>query len=149
MSGWRLNYMILPEELKREALKVHDATLICAPRISQLAGIVALSQSSDHKQEFSAILNRRRKLIIERLESVEHVFSNQTPEGSYYVFPKIMVAHDDSQQFAIDLLNNAGVAVTPGCAFGPSGEHHVRMAYCVADETINLAFDRIEAYFKY
>lgn len=149
MSGWRLNYMILPEELKREALKVHDATLICAPRISQLAGIVALSQPSGHKQEFSAILNHRRKLIIERLESVEHVFSNQTPEGAYYVFPKIITAHDDSQQFAIDLLNAAGVAVTPGCAFGPSGEHHVRMAYCVADETINLAFDRIEAYFKY
>jgi len=148
MSGWRLNYMILPEELKREALKVHDATLICAPRISQLAGIVALSQPSDHKQEFSAILNRRRKLIIERLGSVEHVFSNQAPEGAYYVFPKIIVPHDDSQQFAIDLLNNAGVAVTPGCAFGPSGEHHVRMAYCVADEVINLAFDRIEAYFK-
>lgn len=148
MSGWRLNYMILPEELKREALKVHDATLICAPRISQLAGIVALSQPSDHKQEFSAILNRRRKLIIERLGNVEHVFSNQTPEGAYYVFPKIIAPHDDSQQFAIDLLNNAGVAVTPGCAFGPSGEHHVRMAYCVADEVINLAFDRIEAYFK-
>ena len=148
MSGWRLNYMILPEELKREALKVHDATLICAPRISQLAGIVALSQPSDHKQEFSAILNRRRKLIIDRLGSVEHVFSNQTPQGAYYVFPKIIASHDDSQQFAIDLLNNAGVAVTPGCAFGPSGEHHVRMAYCVADEVINLAFDRIEAYFK-
>ncbi len=148
MSGWRLNYMILPEELKREALKVHDATLICAPRISQLAGIVALSQPSDHMQEFSAILNRRRKLISERLANVEHVFSNQTPEGAYYVFPKIIVPHDDSQQFAIDLLNNAGVAVTPGCAFGPSGEHHVRMAYCVADEAINLAFDRIENTFK-
>ena len=148
MSGWRLNYMILPEELKSEALKVHDATLICAPRISQLAGIAALSQPSDHKQEFSAILNRRRKLISERLANVEHVFSNQTPEGAYYVFPKIIVPHDDSQQFAIDLLNNAGVAVTPGCAFGPSGEHHVRMAYCVADEAINLAFDRIENTFK-
>ncbi len=148
MSGWRLNYMILPEELKREALKVHDATLICAPRISQLAGIVALSQPSDHKQEFSTILNRRRKLIIERLGGVEHVFSNQAPEGAYYVFPKIIAAHDDSQQFAIDLLNTAGVAVTPGCAFGPSGEHHVRMAYCVADEVINLAFDRIENTFK-
>ena len=148
MSGWRLAYMIMPAELKREALKVHDATMICAPRISQLAGIVALSQPSEHKQEFSAILNGRRELICNRLNNVPYVFSNQKPEGAYYVFPKIIAAHTNSKEFSIDLLNNARVALTPGSAFGPSGEHHVRMAYCVDEDTINLAFDRIEKYFK-
>jgi aspartate/methionine/tyrosine aminotransferase len=148
MSGWRLNYMVMPAELKREALKVHDATLICAPRISQLAGIIALSQPSDHKREFEAVLDKRRQLIIQRLDNVPHVFSCHVPEGAYYVFPKILASHAGSQEFAIDLLDNAKVAVTPGGAFGPSGEHHVRMAYCVDEESINLAFDRIEAYFK-
>ena len=148
MSGWRLNYMVMPAELKREALKVHDATLICAPRISQLAGIIALSRPSDHKIEFETILDKRRKLIIQRLGNVANVFSNQAPEGAYYVFPKIVTDHVSSYEFSIDLLNNARVAVTPGSAFGPSGEHHVRMAYCVEEDTINLAFDRIEAYFK-
>jgi aspartate/methionine/tyrosine aminotransferase len=148
MSGWRLNYMVMPAELKREALKVHDATLICAPRISQLAGIIALSQPSDHKREFEAILDKRRQLIIQRLDNVPHVFSCHVPEGAYYVFPKIVATHAGSHAFAIDLLENAKVAVTPGSAFGPSGEHHVRMAYCVDEESINLAFDRIEAYFK-
>jgi len=148
MSGWRLNYMVMPSELKREALKVHDATIICAPRISQLAGIIALSQPSDHKQKFKAILDMRRSLILKRLNQVPHVFSSQKPEGAYYVFPKIITAHTGSQEFAIDLLNNARVAVTPGSAFGPSGEHHVRMAYCVDEDTINLAFDRIENYFS-
>jgi len=147
MSGWRLAYMIMPEELKREAMKVHDATIICAPRISQLAGIVALEQSSDHKQEFQAILQKRRDLIVERLANVPHVFSWQQPEGAYYMFPEILVDHVDSESFAIDLLNNARVTVTPGSAFGPSGEHHVRLAYCVDEDTVNLAFDRIEAYF--
>jgi aminotransferase len=148
MSGWRLAYMIMPAELKREALKVHDATMICAPRISQLAGITALSQPSDHKDEFNTILHGRRELICQRLDNVSHVFSNQKPEGAYYVFPKIITPHNSSNDFAIDLLNKAKVTVTPGSAFGPSGEHHVRMAYCVDDETINLAFDRIEQYFK-
>ena len=148
MSGWRLNYMVMPAELKREALKVHDAAMICAPRISQLAGIIALSQPSNHKLEFEAILDKRRKLIIQRLGNVSNVFSNQAPEGAYYVFPKIVADHVSSYEFSIDLLNNARVAVTPGSAFGPSGEHHVRMAYCVEEDTINLAFDRIEAYFK-
>jgi len=147
MSGWRLAYMILPGELKREAMKVHDATIICTPRISQLAGITALGHSSNHKQEFQAILKRRRDLIVERLTNVPHVFSWQQPEGAYYMFPKILVDHADSQSFAIDLLNNAMVTVTPGSAFGPSGEHHVRLAYCVDEDTINLAFDRIEKYF--
>jgi aspartate/methionine/tyrosine aminotransferase len=148
MSGWRLSYMVMPAELKREALKVHDATMICAPRISQLAGIVALSQPSDHKQEFETILNSRRGLICQRLDNIPHVFANQKPEGAYYVFPEIIAEHTRSKKFAIDLLNNARVAVTPGSAFGPSGEHHVRMAYCVDENTINLAFDRIENYFK-
>jgi len=148
MSGWRLSYMVMPAELKREALKVHDATMICAPRISQLAGIVALSQPSDHKQEFETILASRRELICQRLDNVPHVFSNQKPEGAYYVFPKIITAHTSSKAFAIGLLNKTRVSVTPGSALGPSGEHHVRMAYCVDDDTINLAFDRIEKYFK-
>jgi len=148
MSGWRLAYMVMPAELKREALKVHDATMICAPRISQLAGIVALGQASDHKQQFAAILENRRELICQRLDNVSHVFSYKKPEGAYYVFPKIIAEHINSKQFSIDLLNNARVALTPGSAFGPAGEHHVRMAYCVDEDTINLAFDRIEQYFK-
>jgi len=147
MSGWRLAYMVLPAELKREAMKVHDATMICTPRISQLAGIAALSQPSDHKQQFQAILQQRRDLIVERLARLPHVFSWQQPEGAYYIFPRILVEHGDSRSFAIDLLNNARVTVTPGSAFGPSGEHHVRMAYCVDEDTINLAFDRIENYY--
>ena len=68
-------------------------------------------------------------------------------------FPKIITAHTNTKGFSISLLNisllnGAKVAVTPGSAFGPSGEHHVRMTYCVDEDTINLAFDRIEDYFK-
>jgi aminotransferase len=75
------------------------------------------------------------------------VFQFQKPQGAYYVFPRVVADHDTSVQFAHDLLNQAKVTVTPGSAFGPSGEHHVRMAYCVEDEVINLAFDRMEAHF--
>jgi len=145
MSGWRLGYMIVPAELKREVLKVHDATLICTPRISQVAGIAALSSPPTHLAEFEAVLARRRELICRRLDAVSHVFDYVKPEGAYYVFPRILVEHDNSADFAIRLLEDAKVAVTPGSAFGPTGEHHVRMAYCVDEDTINLAFDRIEA----
>jgi aminotransferase len=148
MSGWRLGYTILPGHLKKQALKVHDATMICAPRISQVAGFIALSQKSDHIAEFEAELAKRRELICQRLDNVPHVFEYIKPEGAYYVFPRIVAEHSNAYDFSIKLLNEAKVAVTPGNAFGPSGEHHVRMAYCVPEDMINLAFDRIEKYFK-
>jgi aspartate/methionine/tyrosine aminotransferase len=147
ISGWRLGYMVLPGALKQEVLKVHDATLICTPRISQVAGIAALSGQPVHLREFEAVLARRRALICARLDAVPHVFSYAKPEGAYYVFPRILVEHEDSSAFAIGLLDKAKVTVTPGRAFGPAGEHHVRIAYCVEDQIIERAFDRIEAYF--
>ncbi|MGI9336835.1 MAG: pyridoxal phosphate-dependent aminotransferase, partial [Gammaproteobacteria bacterium] len=147
MSGWRLGYMIVPEHLKKEILKVHDATLICAPRVSQVAGIAALSEPPRHLAEFRDALAGRRKLICDRLDAVPHVFDYAKPEGAYYVFPRITAKHRDSREFALRLLDEAAVTVTPGGAFGPSGEHHVRMAYCVEDDVIDLAFDRIERHF--
>ena len=147
MSGWRLGYMIVPEELKREVLKVHDATLICTPRISQIAGLAALTEPAPHLQEFEKVLASRRTLICERLDRVAHVFEYVQPQGAYYVFPKILVEHESAYRFSIGLLETAKVTVTPGAAFGPAGEHHVRMAFCVSEETIERAFDRIEEQF--
>ncbi len=147
MSGWRLGYMILPSHLKKEALKVHDATMICTPRISQIAGIAALKGEPKHLKTFEQTLARRRGLIQQRLDRVSHVFEYSPPEGAYYLFPKIRVPHENAYEFSLNLLKEAKVTVTPGSAFGPSGEHHVRMAYCVEEDTINKAFDRIEKYF--
>jgi len=147
MSGWRLGYMILPEAIKQQVIKVHDATLICTPRISQVAGLAALRGDRAPMHEFKQVLADRRCLICERLDRVDHVFDYIKPEGAYYVFPRILVEHKDSLEFSLLLLEEAKVTVTPGAAFGHQGEHHVRMAYCVAEDVINTAFDRIEAYF--
>jgi aspartate/methionine/tyrosine aminotransferase len=147
MSGWRIGYMIVPEHIKREALKVHDATMICSPRISQTAALAALTGPQDHLVEFETRLARRREQICARLDRLTHAFEYQKPDGAYYVFAKIVARHDNSIEFSNRLLEEAGVTVTPGSAFGAAGEHHVRMAYCVSEDTIDLAFDRLEAYF--
>ena len=147
MTGWRIGYMVLPQALKKEVLKVHDATIICAPRVSQLAALAALRQDPVHLREFEAVLARRRDLICERLDAMPHVFSYVRPEGAYYAFPRIVADHDNAVDFCISLLDQARVTLTPGSAFGPSGAHHVRMAYCVSDDTIERAFDRMERHF--
>lgn len=147
MSGWRAAYMVLPASVRAEVVKIHDLTMICTPRISQVAALAALTTEPVHLREFRRILGRRRDLICERLDRVAHVFEYVRPEGAYYVFPRIVADFGNDVQFAHDLLNNAHVTVTPGSAFGPSGSAHVRMAYCVEDDVINAAFDRIEKYF--
>jgi aspartate/methionine/tyrosine aminotransferase len=147
MSGWRLGYMIMPGYLKQQVLKVQDANIICAPRISQIAGMAALAHAPDHLAGFINILSARRTLICQRLDQLPHVFSYSKPQAAYYVFPRILVAHENSCDFSIQLLETIGVSLTPGSAFGPSGEHHVRMAYCVDDGVINEAFDRMDKYF--
>ena len=147
MSGWRVGYMVVPEALRAEIVKIHDLTMICTPRISQVAALAALDAEPTHLAGFERILDRRRALICERLDRLPHVFQYVRPQGAYYVFPRIMVGHADAAQFSYDLLDQAHVTVTPGSAFGPSGESHVRMAYCVENDVINLAFDRMEAHF--
>lgn len=147
MSGWRLGYMIVPDWLRAGVLKVHDANMICTPRISQVAGIAALAGPQTHLEEFERVLDGRRELICARLDELSHVFQYHRPDGAYYVFPRIVAPHEGDREFAMRLLNEARVTVTPGSAFGSAGEHHVRMAFCVDDDVINLAFDRLERLF--
>ncbi|MEQ9062173.1 MAG: pyridoxal phosphate-dependent aminotransferase [Gammaproteobacteria bacterium] len=145
MSGWRLGYLVVPGALKRQLLKVHDANLICAPHVSQVAGLAALAMDPPPWPAFRDTLARRRTHVLERLARLPHVFDYQVPQGAYYVFPRLNVPHRDARAFALDLLERARVSVTPGSGFGPHGEHHVRLAYCVDEDTIDCAFDRIEA----
>ena len=147
MSGWRLGYMILPGHLKKQLIKVHDLNMICTTRVSQIAGIAALSGDSQHLTEFEATFARRRDLICQRLDALPHVFDYVKPEGAYYVFPRIVAEHSNARDFCLALLEHSRVALVPGSAFGPSGEHHVRMAYCVSEDMINLAFDRLESHY--
>ncbi|WP_299649217.1 pyridoxal phosphate-dependent aminotransferase [uncultured Tateyamaria sp.] len=147
MSGWRVGYMVMPAALRAEIVKVHDLTMICTPRISPLAAKAALEGDQSHLADFERTLDRRRHLICERLDRLGHVFQYIRPQGAYYVFPRVMITHDDDVAFAHRLLDEAQVTVTPGSAFGPAGKHHVRMAFCVEDDVINQAFDRMEAYF--
>ncbi len=147
MSGWRLGYMIVPAHVKKQLIKVHDLNMICTARVSQAAGIAALSGDAHHLVEYEAAFARRRELICQRLDVVSHVFDYNKPEGAYYIFPRILASHRSSHDFCLDLLNKIKVTLAPGSAFGPSGENHVRMAYCVSEDVINLAFDRIEAHF--
>ncbi len=149
MTGWRIGYIHADEEIISQIKKAHIPLAICAPVASQYAAIAALKGSQDCIKEFSSHYLKARNLMCERLDILNSVFEYNKPEGSYLMFPKIIGdAGNDSITFSKNLLKEARVSTTPGIAFGPTGENHIRLSFCVPEEMINKAFDRMEKYFK-
>ena len=149
MTGWRIGYLHAGKEWIPQISKAHIPFAICAPVVSQYAALAALKGPQDCVQEFKAHYLAMRNVMCERLDRLDGVFDYQKPEGSYLMFPRILVKEgSDSISFCKKLLREAKVSATPGIAFGPSGESHLRLSFCVPEETIHKAFDRLEAYFK-
>lgn len=149
MTGWRIGYLHADEEILLQVKKAHIPFAICAPVASQYAAIAALKSSQECVEEFRLHYLNARNLMCERLDRLDSVFQYVKPDGSYLMFPKILVEKGkDSFAFSKDLLEKVKVSTTPGIAFGPTGEKHIRLSFCVPEEIINKAFDRMEKYFK-
>jgi aminotransferase len=117
--------------------------------LSQYAAIAALTGSQNCIKEFKKHYLNTRNLMCERLDALSEIFEYNKPSGSYLMFPKILLKEGkNSISFCKNLLTEVKVSTTPGIAFGPTGESHLRLSFCVPEETINKAFDRMENYFK-
>jgi len=149
MTGWRIGYLYADEELIPQITKAHIPFAICAPVVSQFAALAALKDTQDCVTEFKEHYLSARNLMCKRLDGLNSVFEYKKPGGSYLMFPKILLKEgNDSATFCKKLLKEARVSTTPGIAFGPTGEGHLRLSFCVSEEEINKAFDRMEIYFK-
>lgn len=149
MTGWRIGYLHADEELIPQIGKAHIPLAICAPVVSQYAALTALKSPQDCVIKFREHYLSARNLMCERLDRLNSVFEYQKPTGSYLMFPKILLEEGkDSTTFCKKLLKDARVSTTPGIAFGPTGQQHLRLSFCVSFEEINKAFDRMEDYFR-
>jgi len=149
MTGWRVGYLHADESVIPEIRKAHIPFAICAPVVSQYAALAALEGPQDCVEEFRAKYLAARDLMCERLDRLASFVDYTRPGGSYLMFPRILVEEgkNDSFSFCRKLLKEARVSTTPGIAFGPTGEGHMRMSFCVQQDTINKAFDRMERFF--
>jgi len=148
MTGWRIGYLHADEEVIPQINKAHIPLAICAPVVSQYAALAALKGPQDCVAEFHEHYLSARNVMCERLEGLRSVFAYEKPSGSYLMFPKILLEEGkDSTAFCKRLLKQGGVSTTPGIAFGPTGQGHLRMSFCVPEEEINKAFDKMEVYF--
>jgi len=150
MTGWRVGYIHADEALIPEIEKAHIPFSICAPVVSQYAALGALEGPQDCVEEFRAKYQSARDLMCMRLDGLSAFLDYRKPGGSYLMFPRLLTdeGRKDSFSFCKRLLREARVSTTPGVAFGPTGEGHLRMSFCVPEETINKAFDRLEVYFN-
>ncbi|WP_223066289.1 pyridoxal phosphate-dependent aminotransferase [Paenibacillus caui] len=147
MTGWRLGYLALPKDLFASALKAQQHIMTCTAAFVQQAGIAALKDAEEDVLKMNSKYEGRLKNVAEALNKIPGV-KCPMPEGAFYVFPEIHFRDYDSYQLTDYLLNEAGVVVTPGEAFGPQYTKHIRMSCAEADDLLSDALVRIEKAFK-
>lgn len=144
MTGWRLGYTLAPAEITKHMLKVHQYAIMCAPTTSQFAAAEALRNGDDDVEMMRDEYNRRRRYIVGGLQNIG--ISCFVPEGAFYVYPNISGYGMTSEEFCERLLNEAGIAIVPGTAFGECGEGFARISYAYSVEHIAKALDKIEKF---
>ena len=144
MTGWRLGYLAAPAPLMKQIYKIHQYGIMCASTASQFAAIEALRAGDEDIENMKAQYNRRRILLTEGLRELG--FSCFEPEGAFYVFPGVAQNGESSETFCKRLLDEAGVAVVPGSAFGKCGDGYARISYAYSVDHIKEALERIEKF---
>lgn len=149
MTGWRLGWMVAPEPYVRELDKLAQNLYLAAPTPSQYAALAAF------EPETLAILERRAREFKARRDYLVPALRKLgfeipvTPQGAFYIYAGCGGLTKDSFGFARDLLEHAGVAITPGVDFGSNApERHVRFAYTNSIERLQEGVSRIAKFLK-
>lgn len=145
MTGLRLGYLIAPMQYIPSLIKLQQNIMICAGSTAQRAGIAALRDRDDYTARTKKIYNERRLYMLDRLRSLGFDIPT-APQGAFYIFADAHKFTNDSLQFALDILENAHVGVTPGIDFGSRGEGYIRFSYANSIERIKEGLDRLENY---
>ncbi|MDN5293860.1 MAG: aminotransferase [Eubacteriales bacterium] len=146
MTGWRVGYACGNPEFIGAMTKIHQYTMLCAPITAQMAAIEALNKGEEEMKKMVAAYNRRRRLVVEGLRQIG--LPCFEPKGAFYAFPSIRETGLSSEEFCTRLLQEVGVAVVPGNAFGASGEGHVRLSYAASTQQLTEALNRMETFLK-
>ena len=155
MTGWRVGYAGGPENIIQGIAKIQSQSTTNTSSISQAAAEEALNGTQDFIKKRSDAFKERRDFVVKKLNSIEGL-SCKNPEGAFYVFPncKDCIGKKDVNKkeivndtdFVTSLLENTGVAVVQGSAFGKEG--YFRISYATSTKNLSRALDKIEEYCK-
>jgi aspartate/methionine/tyrosine aminotransferase len=142
MTGWRLGYGVVPIALAEHLTRLMVNTVSCTAAFSQLAGIAALEGDQTAVGRMVAEFKRRRDLVVEGLNRMPGV-SCRSPRGAFYVFPNVTRLRRKAGEVADRLMQDAGVAVLPGTAFGEHGEGYLRLSYANSESNLRTALSHM------
>ncbi|MGH6946375.1 MAG: pyridoxal phosphate-dependent aminotransferase [Kiloniellales bacterium] len=147
MTGWRIGWLVLPEALVRSVECLIQSLFISAPLVSQVAGEAAFDCKAE-LDAYVAAYARKRNLLVERLPKAG--FTRLAPaDGAFYLYADVGDLTNDSQNFCARMLEEIGVAMTPGVDFDPErGHRFVRISFAGAESEIASACDRLERWIK-
>lgn len=142
MTGWRLGYLIAPLEYIRPLQNIQQNFFICANTFVQHAGVAALRGPQEHVREMVATYDKRRRYMLKRLREIGFKVRSE-PDGAYYILADARAFDDDSLKLSRRILEQAGVAVTPGIDFGDGAEGYLRFSYANSLGNIEEGMRRI------
>ncbi len=144
MTGWRLGYLLANSVFIQAMSDIHEYSVMCAPTVSQYAGVEALRNGDKDCEIHRESFERRRNFIVNGLNRMG--LKCHLPDGAFYVFPNISLTGLLSEEFCERLLKEERVAVVPGTAFGKCGEGYIRISYAYSLEEIKEALQRLERF---
>ena len=144
MTGWRLGYIAAPLELIQVMIRAHMYTVTHTASMVQWAGIAALEGPQDCVRDMVTEFERRRDFMLAAVRQMKGFKCNK-PDGAFYLFPEISGTGMTGEELTTYLLNEAGVAVVPGTAFGEYGKYHIRISFATSMERLQAAAERMRA----
>ena len=147
MTGWRVGWMVVPENHIRQIERLAQNMFICAPHASQIAALHALDCEDELKNNLN-VYKENRKLMIKGLK--DSGFSKiSSPDGAFYIYADVSNFCNDSLEFANRVLKEANVAITPGLDFDPKrGNSTLRFSYARGTEDITRGLDNLNTFMK-
>jgi aspartate/methionine/tyrosine aminotransferase len=142
MTGWRLGYAIVPPSLVAMYGQLVINTISCAPTFAQVGAVAALTGPQDDVEAMVVEFKARRDLVVAGLNDIPGIRC-ATPVGAFYAFPDVSGTGLSGAELADRLLQEAGVCVLAGTAFGGVGTDHIRISYANSRENLTEALGRI------
>ena len=144
MTGWRTGYGVMPDWLVEPVSRLITNSVSQTASFSQIACITALESPQDSVIEMVAEFKRRRQVVVDGLNSIDGIRC-PVPKGAFYAFPNVEGTGLSSREFADRCLEEAGVALLSGTAFGEYGDGYVRISFANSVENLEEAVRRIRA----
>lgn len=147
MTGWRIGYLAFPKKFEQLVEWFATNVYSCVAQFSQIAALEALSGPQETVYKMVDEFKRRRDVLVQGLNSIKGV-SCVVPEGAFYVFPNVTSFNKSSREIAEYLLQDYGIALLDGTAFGKYGEGYLRLSYANSMEHIRELLDQLTVAFS-